>query len=335
MFKNLRFLYKILILALFIPVTAAIVAGIGLTRSNTLKYEYDNLYGFMLIPITNINQAENDLSEISAGISNYLFANLSEQEKKDLQTTINISDKEISDIVSRYESEWISSGSAEFTATLNALGQQSLQEDEANSLKRFKDSFASFTDRKNKLFVGQQVSTDSINQDIASMKAAMSNLVEVNMKFAELSNISAQNTITQMRYALIIAGVLATLFGLGFSFFLTRAIVTPVSQLTKLTKQLAVGDLDVKVTTVSKDEIGEMSSSFQEMVDYLKSMSRVADQIASGDLTVLVKPKTSRDVFGTAFSHMVDKLHNLITQVTENSGLVSKSSNQFRISRQL
>ena len=48
---------KIVILALCAPVVGIAMAGIAINGSGQLKYQYDNLYGFMLVPIMSLDQA--------------------------------------------------------------------------------------------------------------------------------------------------------------------------------------------------------------------------------------------------------------------------------------
>jgi len=54
--RNVKLFWKFATLAAMIPLIAAIVAGLALRGTATVKYEFDNLYGFMLIPISRFRQ---------------------------------------------------------------------------------------------------------------------------------------------------------------------------------------------------------------------------------------------------------------------------------------
>ena len=56
MIANLKMTMKFILLAVLIPISAGVVALIALRGTEKLKYEYDNLYGFMLLPIMDIDQ---------------------------------------------------------------------------------------------------------------------------------------------------------------------------------------------------------------------------------------------------------------------------------------
>jgi methyl-accepting chemotaxis protein len=57
-----------LILAFVTPVTIVLIAGTAIFQTNSLKYEYDNLYGFMLIPIMSLDQANLHLEEMKGNL---------------------------------------------------------------------------------------------------------------------------------------------------------------------------------------------------------------------------------------------------------------------------
>ncbi len=60
------------------------------------------------------------------------------------------------------------------------------------------------------------------------------------------------------------------LLSLVFSYFLTSWLVTPIISLKNAAQKVAAGDLNAKVDITSKDEIGTLAKSFNEMVDTIK-----------------------------------------------------------------
>ena len=64
MIANLKMTMKFILLAVLIPISAGVVALIALRGTEKLKYEYDNLYGFMLLPIMDIDQGNLHLQRL-------------------------------------------------------------------------------------------------------------------------------------------------------------------------------------------------------------------------------------------------------------------------------
>jgi methyl-accepting chemotaxis protein len=88
--------------------------------------------------------------------------------------------------------------------------------------------------------------------------------------------------------ARILLGVLTgviILLSLGIAIAITRSITMPVANLAAQADLMAHGDLRVTITTNSKDEIGQLSSSFRTMAENIRTIiNQVADtssQVAS------------------------------------------------------
>ena len=54
------------------------------------------------------------------------------------------------------------------------------------------------------------------------------------------------------------------------------------------------------------------------MVTYLREMAAVSESIAGGDLSVEVKPRSSRDTLGNAFREMVEACADLVSSVRDS-----------------
>lgn len=81
----------------------------------------------------------------------------------------------------------------------------------------------------------------------------------------------------------LVSRVLATLavFGLGIvaALFLSWSFSRPVLQLTQAARQVAAGDLSVRVPTASDDEIGSLARTFNEMVERLRESRQLEERL--------------------------------------------------------
>lgn len=80
---------------------------------------------------------------------------------------------------------------------------------------------------------------------------------------------------------LALVALLSILLALGGSFFASRRIVNPIRELSIATKAVAEGDLERKIRVKSKDEIGFLTSSFNEMIQKLKKAHELAQKSQS------------------------------------------------------
>jgi methyl-accepting chemotaxis protein len=329
MLKNLKLVWKFAILAIMIPVTAITIGYFALQGVGQLKYEYDNLYGFMLIPIMRLDEGNLNRETLARNIVEFSQPDLSSEARGKLSDSIKQHDAGMSAVIAQYENEYLTTLSPEFSATLASLGKQDLQAAEAEALKNYHASYDAYSKMRDSLLAGKTIDANDLQTRLNEVGNSFASLVETNRVFADLSNESAQAAISSMRLNLIIAGILATLLSLVVALWLTRLVTGALKSLTEASKKLAEGDLDVVLTHESGDELGQMTAAFRNMVDYLKGVADVATRIASNDLTGDVIPKSNKDVLSNAFMGMTGNLRATIHKVIENANQLTGASSEL------
>ncbi|MDR3576862.1 MAG: methyl-accepting chemotaxis protein [Anaerolineaceae bacterium] len=337
MFDNLKFVWKFTILMVLIPITGLVVALVGIFGANSLKSQYDNLYGFMLIPINSIQTAQGDLKDFQVDILELNGKQgLTSDQRNTLAASAQASEKQMTDILAEYNNQWISTSSADFTAVLAKYGKISLQTDEANALKGYSDGYTAYSALRDSAFSGTGDDLTPVIQAMDKMDTSLDNLIAVNMKFADVSNLEAQDTITQLRWQLILAGVLISLFGIGLSLLLSRSVMTNMKVVSGAMLSLGTGNLNrqipesVKRHIVGmKDEIGDVGKGLKASESYLVEMVAAAQRIARGDLTIEVEPRSSEDELGMAFKDMVEKLRQMVERIANSANELGDASLQL------
>lgn len=71
--------------------------------------------------------------------------------------------------------------------------------------------------------------------------------------------------------------VLAAVLGLIFSFFISTGITTPVRRLLDGTRAVEAGRLDASIDVTTKDEIGQLTTAFNNMVEQLRHKERLRE----------------------------------------------------------
>ena len=72
-------------------------------------------------------------------------------------------------------------------------------------------------------------------------------------------------SIRKVRSLLFLSGVGAFFLALGFTFILSRKLSDPLVQMERATRQIAKGDLDIRVRLKSGDEIGSLASAINDL----------------------------------------------------------------------
>lgn len=128
------------------------------------------------------------------------------------------------------------------------------------------------------------------------------------------------------RATLLIATVAAILLGAGTAIWLATSIAQGFAQVTRIADAVAAGNPRVDCASSGRDEFGDLLRAMGEMNSQLSGMARAADAIASGDLMVNVKLRSSDDQLGQSLQRMVTNLRNVLGDVSSNAEKVAKSA---------
>jgi methyl-accepting chemotaxis protein len=123
---------------------------------------------------------------------------------------------------------------------------------------------------------------------------------------------------------------LGLLVVLAVGFVVMRDITVTLRQVVGVANKLAVGDLSAHISAdARRDEIGGLARAFDQMIAASKDMAKMAERIASGDLSVPVKPRSQSDLMGVALTNMVERLSMLLGEVHRSGIQVNTSVNDI------
>ncbi|HEY1678999.1 MAG TPA: methyl-accepting chemotaxis protein [Candidatus Sulfotelmatobacter sp.] len=150
-----------------------------------------------------------------------------------------------------------------------------------------------------------------------------------NRKLVEERRKSDETAATATIIISLLSTILALSLGIVIAYRTAKSITEPLTNLMNVARAIGnTGDLEHNIDLTRQDEIGELARTFQKMVIYLKEMAGVSEAIAGGDLTLEVKPRSTHDTLGNAFTKMVDGLAGLVRSVRDASSQVASASNQ-------
>jgi len=139
-------------------------------------------------------------------------------------------------------------------------------------------------------------------------RQAIQKLVTINQNLAKQQAAQNKATAASATRQMIIFIALGILMALGLGILISRVITKPINQLVDAADQLAVGNVDVKVESTSRDEIGVLMRSFGQMVDNIKAQASLAQDIAAGNMNVTASVKSDKDVMGQSLKAMLETI---------------------------
>ncbi len=90
-------------------------------------------------------------------------------------------------------------------------------------------------------------------------------------------------TLENMRWNMLLIGIVSTVFAIVLSLLFARSIVIPVQKLSRAAQQIKAGEFGTQVETRRKDEVGALAETFNEMSIAIKErdhkLSRLAEEL--------------------------------------------------------
>ena len=127
----------------------------------------------------------------------------------------------------------------------------------------------------------------------------------------------------------------AVLFAIGFGWFLSHLMATPLRQMVSVAGALAEGKLDQQVDYRSADETGQLAEAFRKMIvgfsTPVKEAAAVLGQVAERDLTATMQGECKGDfaAIKTSLNAAVEKLAGALMEVQQSAAQVSSTSQQL------
>ncbi|MDR3577575.1 MAG: methyl-accepting chemotaxis protein [Anaerolineaceae bacterium] len=336
MVKNLKVIWKLMLLAVITPLSVLILAGAAFFETASIKSQFDNMYNYMLIPIMAVDQAHLQQAKLASSLQLLNQAGASQDEKAAQNLLARADEKSITDVMDRYQSEWMTTLSPDFTQMLVSLGQQALQTQEVAAATSYKTAYQNYTTVRDAALAADPASLNTAIVDVDQMGAAIDSLIQVNSVYADLSNQSAQAAFLRMKEVLAGAGLLLTLIALAAAWFLSRIITVPLRIVVESSKSIASGVINTEQSLKNgqnglntADEIGDVGRGLTEIKNYMAEMINVANHIADGDLSVKVDSKSDQDELGNALARMTTGLRSLVGIVKESAFNLGLASDQL------
>jgi two-component system sensor histidine kinase/response regulator len=109
-----------------------------------------------------------------------------------------------------------------------------------------------------------------INPVFDRIRESINDLVQLEREQAEHLNIEGEKTVAATRQQFLQIVVLVFVFSIGLMFFVARTLTRPIKVLTEATWKAAQGNFAQRLTSTSRDEVGELARSFNKMADSLQ-----------------------------------------------------------------
>lgn len=138
----------------------------------------------------------------------------------------------------------------------------------------------------------------------------------------------------QERYSRIAIAVLmgitavAVIITTIFAAALIKQIYQSIEQLSNAAKEISLGDVEVKLVKYGDDEFGDLVDDYTEVIKNIKYQANIAQEVANGNLTVNVQPKSGKDLMGNSLKKLVEDNHRVLNNISDAAYQVTVGASQ-------
>jgi len=246
---------------------------VALSTAEKLGRRLDSVYTNSILPLRQAELANGELDDIYIAVSSAID-HTGSQQQKDLDELAK-SEQEFTENMDRYQELTIAHEPViqDLLAKYGALNDQMTREQNAiEGIRRDYPLLKSTNDgirdllKNGKKDEALVLSYSHIMPTFHRLDEETLSLIQLDVEQGDYASRDGQATVKTTKREIGFAVVATILFGFIAVLVLTRILTSPLRELTLATKRVANGDLSGTIAIQSRDEIGELASSFNQMV---------------------------------------------------------------------
>lgn len=329
-FYNLKTAVKLIFAFVIIAIILAFIGFFGLSNMGKLNESMDSMYTNNLLPINNLSAAQISVIKLKVAIRDFYIANTNADKDKVVQTIkeerkvvdekIDIYRKKMTALEDEKKLEVLKEFGPIFE-NYNKLIDQAVQLGYAGKDEEFRAMLSGDIPKLN----GQLITV-------------LDNIVDSNVEFAENASKDGQALYASSRTITITVIIVALLISIGFGYFISQIIARPLNRVVGLVGKVASGDLRETTDIDTKDEIGKLAKSINDMVLTLRktvggilasaeSVSAASQQI-SASTEEIASGSTSQANAAQTMNELFKELSTAINSVARSAEQASELSNK-------
>lgn len=273
-FQNLSIIKKLVIMLVISALSLGIAGYAGISAINKIATGEKIIYEEQLIP----NQLFSELNSVNADLDLYslqILANTDVQQTEALLETLIATAEEVGKL-------------QEEIGTLNLMPNIQEKYDEYIQLNMEVSENA-------QTMIGLAMGNDNQGAYASYLTDVKPLRDQLNQSLNDIQNLNAENakriyeadveSAKETNVFMITVIIISLLVSLLVGFLIARSIVNPIKQLQNSLSKVENGDFTVEATYESKDEVGKLTDSFNNMIRsvnaIIKTISETSDQLAA------------------------------------------------------
>ncbi|MBP1989005.1 methyl-accepting chemotaxis protein [Paenibacillus eucommiae] len=333
-FFNLKTSVKLICAFIFVSLILAAVGVYALFNMNTINGNMKEMYNNNLISVRDVSAAMINYQEMRVA-SRDISGAITKEAKDKVAAGIPVFKKGIEEKIASYrivaktkqeqdelevfDNEW-----AAYVSIYNTAIELAHQTDQTDYIK-YKE--------------------ETLNVQGSKLRTSLERLIAINVQLATEGNEESQEAYSTARMATVIVIILSFIISILLGYAIASSISRPLNKLVGLVSKVSEGDLRDKSDIHTKDEIGILSGSVNQMIDNLRGLiggiiqsshsvasaseqiSASSEEIASGNANQAQSAQTISELF-TELSTAINFVANSAEQAAELSNYTVQTAGE-------
>lgn len=259
-FKDLKTTTKLISTFIIMSVILGVVGIYSLINLKSMDEKIGFMYDERVIPISDLGRAETDFQRLRVLIRDMMFTSTTQERKDEINEQSAQVVKEIESMLEKYSN------------TIITPEEQAILD---NLYPAFEDYLSIYDTAIGFAYAGDVESyletAPEFGESGDTVQGYLKDLIELNIHLAETTNMESKELYNYARAITIIVLILSVLFAIGLGVVISRLISKPLKEVSELVENVSKGDLTKTTPINTKDEVGDLARSINNMVMSLRS----------------------------------------------------------------
>lgn len=328
MIQNMKIASKIRLLSISFFIFLIVIGTAGIAQIYSVNAKLEELNNSRLIPIVELEQIKSDMESTRSLANSYMDASddtersTIQEELKTYQSSIKnglspFSDEaEVNNVLTLFDtySSALEQFVERFSSGKDNLGAQPPAEPaaQANPAENKGDNSGTGENNPSAPQNGGPTEMATLDQSKNDLIKSMDAWIDKHIQAAQHTYEDSKVVYKTTTVSFIVLLLISALVTIILSIFITRTVVNPVAKVTAKLKEISQnnGDLTGRIDYDSKDELGELSSSFDAFVAKLQAM---ISEIITSTGTIY----TSSEILSEVTGNTTASLQSVSTTISE------------------
>ena len=257
--KNLKMNQKFTLLLIVTLISLLLIGGISFMQFNKMGNSLEDMYDNKLTPIETVSELRSNSIFVRLALIE-LMVNTEKERNEELLTAVDERIKTNQELRASYNTD--DPSELERLDRINELSSE---------FQPFKEQLLGLA-KENQNAESYALYVAEVAPILNEIDDIYTQIIEINSEDAKAVNDQNEKDIQSSTTLLLVIIAIALVLYIGLSWIISQLISKPTKEMESLMKQAEQGDLTVQSTYVSKDEMGTLAHSFNEMLNQLKGL---------------------------------------------------------------